>query len=875
MNAFRILIGTIFAIAVLAAPWPIGGNWPFTRTCLLVFGLIGLGLAISDRNPRRPMARFPVIWIPLVIGVLFVAFQSSTLSASLCEMAGGPRPYSDSVDTDTATISLYPAATREKLVDLLMAVGIFFAATVLLRDRKTIVPVLIALTFVGAVMSFFGVIQSLSWNGKLYWQYELISGGRPFGPFVNKNNGAGFLVITFSAALFFVAHQLFTWKIKNEPAGLVLAEDHWERESESKRSFFASCLNTFSKLQPKHLYCSAAVAAIFCGIFVSLSRGGMVALLGACTVSIFLFSRASKWMVLILCSLLAVIGIGFVVATGQTDLVTSQIETLTEVDTKSTPRLLHWQDALPFAQEHLATGTGAGTYRYVSNSFQTFFFQRSYAHAESIFIETLVEMGIGGVVLLVLAILAAVIASVKLFRRAEAFDSALGACGLICLCGQTIASTLDFGLYQPANATAMAILMGCVIGRSCTDLTRPNQMKKQTSRNQILIYVFLVGMIAAALWATYESLGIESRKRAGRNIALINEYKTSLGRLTSRTSLNRTEKLLERAIKIRPDDSEAHFQLGELHLARFRTEGATRLNEQLDAQIAADTSDNPPEKPAMDQVWATTAPATIHRQYRFALRSNSPQVQIISEDELIRKHWPLAWAQYQRAEELCPYLSKTQYRLAELSAFFDGNEAEHIEKTLERALLNTKLMFSCGLLSLSSGDQKSAVDLWSKCLANPNSRAYERTIVEICQAELPMRSLFEEVLPQTPKQLIYIANKYFERPDMMLPKRLLLVHTKRVIDKAELSELERNFFSAEACRMSDEFKPAAEFYKKALELDPSQVQWRFNYAKCLHQNKQYDEAIRQLKICELESKSLNSSIKTLLKKIRKDRAERN
>jgi len=106
----------------------------------------------------------------------------------------------------------------------------------------------------------------------------------------------------------------------------------------------------------------------------------------------------------------------------------------------------------------------------------------------------------------------------------------------------------------------------------------------------------------------------------------------------------------------------------------------------------------------------------------------------------------------------------------------------------------------------------------------------------------------------------------------MLPKRLLLVHTKRVIADTELSEVDRLFYSAEACRLSEEFQPAAELYRKALELEPSHVLWRFDYAKCLHRSDQFDEAIRQLKICELEPSKIQPSIKPLLDRIRRARA---
>ena len=878
MNSIRILICAIFAIALIAAPWPIGGNWPFTRTWLLGFALVGLVLALIDKDSKRPIARFPWAWLALALGAGYIFFQSTSASAQLNQMHGGPRPFQQTTEQttdDLGTISIYPAATRGKLVDVLIGVGFFFASTVLLRERSTITAVLTAAVIVGTAMSFFGVVQNLSWNGKIFWQYELLHGGIPFGSFVNKNNAAGFLLATFSAAMFFVAQQLFAWNKKHRPQGLILAEDHWQGDSNSRNSFASTAIEMFAELGPKQLYCYAAVAIIFAGVLATLSRGGMVALAATCLVAFAVLSRTNKWVVTLATIGLLALGIGFVIYSEQSSDISEKLETLSSLDNAAAPRMLHWQDALPFANQHLLLGCGAGTYRYASNSFQTFFFQKTYAHAENVYLETLIEMGVGAVVLLLFVIAYCFYCSIKLIRRNETFDQALGVVGLSCLVGQTIASAMDFGIYQPANTTIVAVIMGCVIGRAATDIVNSSLSSTKGSGllPNISIKLALVAALASCAWGTYESYAIESVQRAKRTIGLIKKYKRPHNRLTSNRSLERINEQLEHAISVRPDDMEAHYQMGEYNITRYRAEAASELLERAMAGFKAVPNRSLTET-ELDALWAMTAPTAIHRQLRFAQRNNKELVQTITNDSRINQYFPSAWESFTAAEKNSPYLAKTQYRLAELSAFFDhGAEESHIDSALSRTLSNTRLMFSCGLLALNSGNQEKAVELWSKCLANPNSRHYVRPIVEISQAELPMNLFFEKVLPQDPAKLIDVAQQFFHRADLMLPKRLLLVHTKRVIAQTELSELDRLFLSAEACRLSEEFEPAAELYRKALELNPSQVLWRFNYAKCLHKSKQFDEAIRQLKICELEPSKIHRNIKPLLNLIRRDRAK--
>src|SRR5258708_23350224 len=53
----------------------------------------------------------------------------------------------------------------------------------------------------GFLISIFGVLQHLTFNGKLYWFREMHYGGIPFGPYVNRNHFAGFVELILPLAL--------------------------------------------------------------------------------------------------------------------------------------------------------------------------------------------------------------------------------------------------------------------------------------------------------------------------------------------------------------------------------------------------------------------------------------------------------------------------------------------------------------------------------------------------------------------------------------------------------------------------------------------------------------------------------------------------
>src|SRR2546425_2056234 len=89
-----------------------------------------------------------------------------------------------------ATVS--PYSTRIELQLLLAYLLLLFLAVQAFRsleDWRVFVWFGMGLGF---VVSVFGILQHLTFNGKLYWFREMRYGGIPFGPYVNRNHFAAF-----------------------------------------------------------------------------------------------------------------------------------------------------------------------------------------------------------------------------------------------------------------------------------------------------------------------------------------------------------------------------------------------------------------------------------------------------------------------------------------------------------------------------------------------------------------------------------------------------------------------------------------------------------------------------------------------------------
>ena len=535
----RLLISVCFAIFAVAAPWPIGGNWPFFRfaaICLTAIAVLVACLAGPEKSLR---GNLPIVWMLLMLGAGYVLFQALPASSSLgssvpivnlerFENSGLTQVEIEQFKyPEVEAISVYPAITREKLVDLIIGIGIFISATLLLTDRQSIITTFVGIALSGVLITFFGVIQSVSWNGNLFWSIP-IQGGNVFASFVNKNNAAGFLVVTFGAAMFFVSRQIIEWNVQTK-SGLVNDNADWENRIQDRAPVTRVVLRFVANLHPKHLYSLAATVIIFGGVIASLSRGGMLAVSGAALLAFVFLARSNRKMVTAIAILMFAGGLAFVTFAERSDSVVEKIESFSDVGQAAAPRLAHWNDAIPFAMEHWKVGTGAGSYRYVTSTMQSFFFEKIFAHAENIFIETLIEVGIGGLLILLGVIFLCFRSCIRLIKRQEKFDQALGISGMATLVGIIIASSMDFGLYLPANTIVLAMFMGVIVGR---DFTKRDE---RDSGNGWIAWICLFICLLGTLWGAYESFGVESRKYAKRQIGIINRLKDPANRYTARS----------------------------------------------------------------------------------------------------------------------------------------------------------------------------------------------------------------------------------------------------------------------------------------------------------------------------------------------------
>ena len=855
LSGFMVPLIVLNLALITAIPWVFGGNHPYVRVvCLAVFTVQILFTIAHQAFLRKSEEsnRF-VPWVPLFlfvllgIGLIAAAGQVLPGTPEFLESRLGISNIGD-INSRSETISIYPAATRERLCSLILGIAAFAFGFLAFRQRNHVFWFFSVILVNGVLLAFIGMLQRVSWNGKIFWTFK-IERGAPFSAFVNSNNAGGFLLICFGAAFFFLVH-LFHSNSSSPFSDEKQSGSFWERIGN-----FA--LVRLADLKVEFLYLFAGAILIVAGIIASYSRSSIGALFIATCVGTLFLGRFRK---LAIVAMILAIGAAavFVFQYDGSERLNATLESMTNLSEASESRVAHWKNGLDCAENYSAVGAGLGTYSFAYMHYQTDReFSAWFRYAENIYLETFVEFGWIGIALLGGVILLALGSCLRLLLSKESLYSAMGIAGLVMLIGQACIAFFDFGIYQPANSVYFGIAMGIIVFHSSQVGVSSDQKSRLHAIFGGVCLLIVFGIACAGAWATYESFGVDLRKAAAKRIANFDESRNSAS-----FRLRKAIRELETSIRIRPDDAESHFLLGQAHVLEYRLAISKAIMQKPDAKI---------EK--IDDVWPLTDMASLHRTV-VELRRQKQPVEVITNNEHFENHIVPAFEHYQLAEKHGGLLPTALFRVLQFQPLFEKEEPsrESVKESINRALArcpsSPKNLFSLGLLAHNEQLDEIAVQCWKKCLEYNDD--YEEFIVEICRRELPMSEFFGKVLPNDPVVRIQMAKKYFGKPNEALLRKLLLRHTgKSVEESTELDSGEKAFLLAEIAFLCGNSDEAAKKYFASVEANPQNVMARIGYARSLIKLKNYDEAFKQLRYCQIYfPKSNRKTVSELLRDLK-------
>jgi putative inorganic carbon (hco3(-)) transporter len=344
----------------------------------------------------------------------------------------------------TPRISLGRWETESEILKLASYSVFFYLGICLWRTRSDCRKVADSLIAAGTLAAALGIGQNLWGNGKIYGWFDP-GGAAFFGPFANHNHFGGYMELVLGIALGTLAgeiHRLLRTGGEGEVAD-------WPSKVRSATS---------SRIWILGVACFLMLAAMT----ASQSRGAVVGFLGASLLfgllgSIGLLKRKNvgnegfpghKAAILAAAFLIIIMVIGALSFSPY-----GRSRWTSVYETAGRYRIRIWTDTLAAISDYGMTGSGLGTFRLVYPRYKTGLFGSETTHAESEYLEGMLEIGaIGSMLVFALGIAFFRESVLRLAGRKDTAARYLGYGALFSIASLSAHNALDFNLHVPSNA---------------------------------------------------------------------------------------------------------------------------------------------------------------------------------------------------------------------------------------------------------------------------------------------------------------------------------------------------------------------------------------------------------------------------------------
>ena len=428
-------------------PW---GYWPIGGLAL------ALGLWALRHPAPDPDRSFRTLTVALIAVATAIALQAVPLPRSIfLALAGGAERFLQQHDVGyafqppgTHTLSLDPVATFTTL-------ALFGAFSVLLLGLSRgsadarLDRIVRSLVFLGVVMATAGIVQRAAVPPRgahlVYGFWEPQFKGDPFGPFINRNHFAGWMLLALPLAM-----------------GYSLAVLHRHRPplNSGIRQWLRWLITPDAS---RFAFVMLAVLVMGTSLALTQSRSGIVGFLAAVLVLAVAMCRHARrpFVRALVLSYAGVLAGGALLWAGLATTLTRF--SLTAADLPA--RWSAWQDTLRIIADFPLFGVGLGNYGLAMLIYQTGHRSTMFAQAHNDYLQLLAE---GGILVVIPALACFVVIARLIRRRLDGHDESpyeywirVGA--VAALVGIALQSLVEFSLQMPANALLFVVVLAIAI----------------------------------------------------------------------------------------------------------------------------------------------------------------------------------------------------------------------------------------------------------------------------------------------------------------------------------------------------------------------------------------------------------------------------
>jgi O-antigen ligase len=402
---------------------------------------------MNDPNDHNVLNVPNVFVVFLSLFLLLVLFQLLPLPSGLIKILS-PKTYalrsalSLQLSGLSFPLSFVPFLTQIEFFKWLTLIGLFIFLLhwkPLEQGNRTTKRLMVVVVMVGVLESLYGIFEFFSGHRHiLHLEAETLVSSVT-GTFINRNYLAGYLLMVIPVSIGF----LFSREVV-------------------EGSRFGGWRERLSSLDGKTLLIGFSVIVMILGLIFTASRMGILSLLLSFSLVSFLFrnpekgKRFSKTAVLIFgLALLWAAWIGL-------DAVISRFFSVSE---GLEGRWRIWVNTFQVFKDFPIFGSGLGTFMYVFPAYRSFHIRGLVTHAENDFLQLLSEVGLIGIVLLLVVFVFLFLRAVLAIRSFHSSDSkkyiAMG--GLVGILALMFHSLVERNIQVPANAFLYTVLWAIVL----------------------------------------------------------------------------------------------------------------------------------------------------------------------------------------------------------------------------------------------------------------------------------------------------------------------------------------------------------------------------------------------------------------------------
>ncbi len=595
-------------------------------------------------------------------------------------------------------ITMTPEATRSGLV-LLIAYAMFFLTLTQHLQTQSDVDRLMKLVGISAViMASIGIGQALFGNNKFLWMFEhpTRSANWPAkGTFHNQNHFAQFLALGLG--------PLVWWWYSLQPTSQSNdgRSKHRHRRSNKSRQRHRSRLE-LSPSNPAQPGVSRIVAAgtaiVGLAATLSFSRGGIAAFVLAALV--VAAAVLNQWKTAIRYFVPTAVFVACALAAFGTDGLTrrwSQLQNATSLEDVDSARWTLWKADAAAVTEFWPAGSGVGSHADVYPIWMANHFGVRFSHAESGYIQVLLETGLPGFSLLITGMLFCVYWCIRGWRKSQGARRAQIAALSASLAASAAHSVVDFVWYIPACMILTLVAAACVCRHSQL-LSETTQGSKKTHHPRLPILLACLLLLAAlptgqlfADTVQRDLASVDSWKayRVGIRASVEDAEKGTTKTLNNH--LNTLIRQLEECSAADPYHHDVHTALAPLYLQRFE-DRLSNSDNQLTLHDIRDT--------VRDSDFAT--PEEMHAWLQKVCEDNV--------EDLYR-----ARTSAMRGLQNRPLRGESYVILTE-TAFLSSYSIDDQQTLIQQAVClrpnEPRVLFAAGLLAEDSGRPEAVWKMW-------------------------------------------------------------------------------------------------------------------------------------------------------------------